>query len=59
MVKALGGLAKSKITGNEEDAEKAKEKMEQAVDSGFAYLSENRSKYTQIANEVEKRAWEE
>jgi len=58
-LKALGSLAKSKITGNEEDVEKAKEKIEKAADSGFAYLSENRSKYTQIANEVEKRAWEE
>jgi len=58
-LKALGSLAKSKVTGNEEDAEKAKEKMEQAVDSGFAYLSENRSKYTKIANEAERRAWEE
>jgi len=58
-LKALGSLAKSKVTGNEEDAQKAKEKMEQAVDSGFAFMSENRSKYTQIANEVEKRAWEE
>lgn len=58
-LKALGSMAKSKITGNEEDAEKAKEKFEQAQESGFAYLSENRSKYTKIANEVEKRAWEE
>ena len=58
-LKALGSLAKSKVTGNEEDAEKAKENMEKAVDSGFAYLSENRSKYTQIANSAEKRAWEE
>lgn len=58
-VKALGSLAKSKMTGNEEDAEKAKEKLEQAAESGMAYMSENRSKYTQIANEAEKRAWEE
>ena len=57
-LKALGSLAKSKISGSEEDAEKAKEKLEQAADSGFAYLSENRSKYTKIANEAEKRAWE-
>ena len=58
-LKALGSLAKSKMTGNEEDAEKAKEKMEQAAESGFVYLSENRSKYTKIANEVEARAWKE
>jgi hypothetical protein len=31
--------------------------MKQAADSGFAYISENRSKYTKIANEAEKRAW--
>ena len=32
--------------GNEEDAEKAKQKMEQAAESGMAYFSENRSQYT-------------
>ena len=58
-LKALGSFAKSKITGSEEDAEKAKENLKQATDSGIAYMSENRSKYTEIANEVEKRAWEE
>ena len=47
------------MTGNEADAEAAKEKLEQAADSGFAYLSENRSEYTKIANEAEKRAWGE
>ena len=58
-LKAFGSLAKAKFTGNEEDAEKAKAKMDQAVESGFAYSSENRSKYTQIANEAERRAWGE
>lgn len=58
-LKALGSLAKSKVTGNEEDAEKAKQQLEQAAESGMAYLSENRSRYTQIANEAEKRAWAE
>lgn len=58
-LKALGSMAKAKATGNEEDVKKAEENMNQAVDSGFAYLSENRSKYTQIANEVQKRAWAE
>ena len=58
-LKALGSLAKSKMTGNEEDAAKAQEELEKAADSGMAYLSENRTKYTQIANEVEKRAWGE
>ena len=58
-IKALGSLAKSKITGNEEDAAKAKEKLEQAADSGMAYFSENRSQYTKVADAAEKRAWEE
>ena len=58
-LKALGSFAKSKVTGNEEDAQKAKEQMEQAANSGFAYMSENRTEYTKIANEVEKRAWGE
>ena len=58
-LKALGSLAKSKISGNEEDAEIAKQQMNQAIDSGMAYMTENRSKYTQIANEAEKRAWGE
>jgi len=58
-LKAFGSMAKAKVTGNEEDAQKAKEKMENAVDSGFAYFSENRSTYTKIANEAEKRAWRE
>lgn len=58
-LKAFGSMAKAKMTGSEEDAEKAKERMEQAAESGFAYASENRSKYTQIADSVEKRAWEE
>ena len=58
-LKAFGSMAKAKASGREEDAEKAKENMDQAVESGFAYLSENRSKYTKIADEVQKRAWGE
>ena len=58
-LKAFGSMAKAKMTGNEEDAEKAKEKMEAAVESGFAFASENRTKYTKIADEVQKRAWSE
>lgn len=56
-LKALGSMAKAKVTGNEEDDEKAKEKLDKAINSTADYLSENRSKYTKIANEVEKRAW--
>lgn len=58
-LKAFGSVAKAKATGSEEDAEKAKDQMNQAVDSGFAYLSENRSKYAKIADEAQKRAWGE
>ena len=58
-LKAFGSMAKAKMTGNEEDAEKAKENLQQAAESGFAYATENRSKYTQVADSVEKRAWGE
>ena len=58
-LKAFGSMAKAKVTGNEEEDKKAKERMENAAESGMAYFSENRSKYTKIANEVEKRAWNE
>lgn len=53
-LKAFGSFAKAKMTGNEEDAEAAKEKMNTAVESGFAYMSENRTKYAQIADSVER-----
>lgn len=55
-LKAFGSFAKAKMSGNEEDAEKAKENINTAVESGFAYASENRSTYTKIADEVEKNA---
>lgn len=58
-LKALGSMAKAKVTGNEEDSEKAKEKLNQAAESGMAFFSENRTKYTKIADEAEKRAWGE
>ena len=58
-LKAFGSFAKAKMSGSEEDAEAAKEKMNTAVESGFAYVSENRSRYTKIADEVERRAWGE
>ena len=58
-LKAFGNMAKAKMSGSEEDAEKAKASLEQAVESGFAYASENRSRYTQVADSIEKRAWGE
>ena len=56
---AMMDKLQAKVMSLIEDAKKAKEKMEQAVDSSFAYLSENRSEYTKIADDAEKRAWEE
>ena len=58
-LKAFGSLAKAKMTGNEEDSEIAKSNLEQAVNSGMAYMSENRTEYTKIANAAEERAWKE
>lgn len=58
-LKALGSFAKAKMSGNEEDEARAQEDIKAAAESGMGYLSENRTKYTEIANEVEKRAWGE
>ena len=56
-LKALGNMAKAKITGNEEDAEKAKESMETFKDSALNLATENKMKYAKIADEVEERVW--
>lgn len=53
---ALGSFVKSKATGNEEDLAKAKEKMNSALESGMDYITENRSQYAKVSDEVEKRA---
>lgn len=58
-LKALGSMAKAKMSGDENAEEGAKEKMEQAVDSSFAFVSENRTTYARIADDAEKRAWGE
>ena len=44
---ALGSLIKG-------DKEKAKEKLNSAIETGLEYATENRSKYTKIADKVEK-----
>ena len=54
-LKALGSLAKSKITGNEEDIEKAKSNMDTLKDDALNIVTENRAKYTKIANDVEDK----
>ena len=52
-LKALGNLAKSKITGKEEDAEKAKASMEALKNDAADLVTGNRTTYTRIANDVE------
>lgn len=52
---ALGSLVKGKMTGSEEDIEKAKDKMNSAIQTGMEFATENRSKYAKVADEVETR----
>lgn len=54
-LKALGSLAKSKITGKEEDAEKAKENAETLKNDALDLATGNRATYTKIADKVEKK----
>lgn len=53
-LKALGSLAKAKMSGSEEDMENAKKQMEDAKDKTINLITKNRKKYTEIANAVEK-----
>ncbi len=52
-LKALGNMAKAKITGNADDAAKAKESFETAKSEVFDTATGNRATYTKIANDVE------
>lgn len=52
-LKALGSLAKAKITGNEEDAEKAKANMDTLKNDAADLATGNRATYTKVANDVE------
>lgn len=54
-VKALGSLAKSKITGKEEDSEKAKANMDALKNDAADLATGNRTSYTRIANDVENQ----
>lgn len=54
-LKALGSLAKSKISGKEEDLAKAKANGEKFKDSALDLATGNRATYTKIANEVEEK----
>lgn len=52
-LKALGSLAKSKMTGKEEDKEKAKESLNTLKNDAADLATGNRASYTKIANAVE------
>ena len=52
-LKALGSLAKAKITGNEEDAQKANDNMDALKNDAANLVTGNRTTYTRIANDVE------
>ena len=54
-LKALGSLAKSKVTGKEEDASIAKENMDVLKNDALDLATGNRATYTKIANEIEKK----
>lgn len=54
---ALGSMAKAKITGNEEDAAKAQEKMDAAKDAGINLATGNSYKYREIADKAEEKVF--
>lgn len=58
-LKALGSLAKAKITGNEEDMEVAKTNMKDTLVNAANLATGNMLKYKEIADAAEKRAWGE
>ena len=53
-VSAFASFAKGKISGDEKDMEEAKKKMNTAINSGMAYVSENKTEYAKIADEAER-----
>lgn len=58
-IKALGGLAKAKLSGDESSMEAAKANMKDTIVSTVNLASGNRLKYKEIADSVEKRVWNE
>ena len=52
-LKALGSLAKSKMTGNEEDKEKLEENLNTFKNDAADLVTGNRLTYTKVANDVE------
>ena len=54
-LKALGSLAKSKISKNEEDKKKAKENVDKLKEDAADLATGNRASYTKIANAIENQ----
>lgn len=54
-LKALGSLAKSKISKNEEDKKKAKENVNKLKEDAADLVTGNRASYTKIANAIENQ----
>lgn len=53
---ALGSFVQGKMSGKEEDMKAAEEKMNTALGSAMDYMSEGRSQYAKLSDEVERRA---
>ena len=58
-LKVLGGLAKAKLSGDENAMETAKTNIKDSIIEAANLASGNRFKYTEVANAAEKRAWSE
>ena len=58
-LKALGGLAKAKLSGDEDAIESAKANMKNNLEDIANSTTGNRAKYKEIADATEKRAWKE
>ena len=58
-LKALGGLAKAKFSGDENAVETAKANIKDSIAGATNLATGNKLKYTEIADAAEKRAWKE
>ena len=57
-LKALGELAKAKLSGDESELESAKTSIKNTLEDIANSATENRAKYKEIADVTEKRVWE-
>lgn len=57
-LKALGELAKAKLSGDESELESAKTSIKNNLEDIANSATENRAKYKEIADVAEKRVWE-